>query len=242
MQHPRRWPAASPARWCWSAAATRRWRWTRRGCYPGAARLDQLAAQVKTALGGTTPTKVLVDTSLFTGPETGLGWDSDDISPDGQVSRIQALMTDGGRVEPVHHEHGGDPRSADPALAAGRAFAKLLGVPPARSTAARRRPALAPAGDRPPPTGVSRAGTELGEVQSPPLVRLVDLMLSRATTSSPRRWPGRSRWPAASRRRFDGTAEAMMDKLRRAGPAGRRGATWPTAAACPATTGSARPC
>ena len=36
-------------------------------------------------------------------------------------------MTNGGRIEPVHNEVGGDPRFADPALAAGRAFAKQLG-------------------------------------------------------------------------------------------------------------------
>ena len=45
------------------------------GSYPGAARLDLLAAQVKKALGGTAPTKVTVDTSLFPGPVYGPGWD-----------------------------------------------------------------------------------------------------------------------------------------------------------------------
>ena len=38
-------------------------------------------------------------------------------------------MTNGGRVEPVHNEFGGDPRFTDPALRAGRAFAEQLGVP-----------------------------------------------------------------------------------------------------------------
>ncbi|MFJ6956031.1 hypothetical protein, partial [Micromonospora aurantiaca (nom. illeg.)] len=33
-----------------------------------AARLDDLAAQVRDALGGTAPTKVIVDSSLFSGP------------------------------------------------------------------------------------------------------------------------------------------------------------------------------
>ena len=41
------------------------------GSYPGAARLDQLAGQVKQSLGGTAPTKVIVDSSLFTGPVYG---------------------------------------------------------------------------------------------------------------------------------------------------------------------------
>jgi len=94
-----------------------------KGLYPGAARLDQLAAQVKQALGGTRPTRVLVDTSLFSGPQTGLGWSPGDVSPDGQVANVQSLMTNGGRVKPEHNEHGGDPRFADPGISAGQAFA-----------------------------------------------------------------------------------------------------------------------
>ncbi|WP_282958176.1 D-alanyl-D-alanine carboxypeptidase, partial [Couchioplanes caeruleus] len=96
--------------------------------FPGAARLDKLAEKVKKALGARKPTRVVIDTSLFTGPETGPGWE-DGLIEDGQVARIQALMTNGGRVEPVHNEFGGDERFADPALAAGRAFAAQLGLP-----------------------------------------------------------------------------------------------------------------
>src|SRR4029079_14556178 len=42
--------------------------------YPGAARLDKLAAQVKTALNGSTPSRVLVDSSLYVGSTLGPGW------------------------------------------------------------------------------------------------------------------------------------------------------------------------
>ena len=70
----------------------------------------------------------MIDTSLFTGPATGKGWSSTIISPEGQVAAIQSLMTNAGRITPVHHEVGGDPRFADPAMAAGQAFAKQSGV------------------------------------------------------------------------------------------------------------------
>ena len=52
------------------------------------------------------------------GATSALGWSSDDISPGGQVAAIQALMTNAGRIKPVHHEFGGDPRYSDPAMAA----------------------------------------------------------------------------------------------------------------------------
>ncbi len=42
-----------------------------KGFYPGAASLKDLADQVRTALGGTTPTRVLVDSSLYPGPVHG---------------------------------------------------------------------------------------------------------------------------------------------------------------------------
>jgi D-alanyl-D-alanine carboxypeptidase/D-alanyl-D-alanine-endopeptidase (penicillin-binding protein 4) len=169
--------------------------------FPGAARLDRLAAQVKKALGGTKPTRVLVDTTLFSGPETGKGWDSDDITPGGQVSRIQALMTDGGRVKPKHNEFGGDPRSADPAIAAGKAFAKLIGAP--TSTVKR---ATAPAG-----------AAQLGVVQSPPMVQLTDWMLEQSDNTLAevlgRQVALASGLPAT----FDGTASAVLGQLRELG-------------------------
>ena len=42
--------------------------------YRGAARLDLLAEQVRKALGGTTPTRVTIDTSIYQGSTTGPGW------------------------------------------------------------------------------------------------------------------------------------------------------------------------
>ncbi|MGX6603883.1 D-alanyl-D-alanine carboxypeptidase/D-alanyl-D-alanine endopeptidase [Micromonosporaceae bacterium Da 78-11] len=167
-----------------------------KGQFPGAARLDQLASTVKKALGGTKPTKVSVDTSLFSGPETAVGWSSDDISPAGQVSRIQSLMTNAGRVKPVHNEFGGDPRYADPAIAAGKAFAKLLGAP----TASVKR---AKAG----------AGRELGAVQSPPLVQVTDWMLQQSDNTIAETLGRQVALAAGKPGSFDAASEAMIAKL-----------------------------
>ncbi len=123
------------------------------------ARLDQLAAQVRQALGGTAPTRVIVDTSLFGAAAAGPGWDSD-IIPSGNVAAVTALMINGGRVSPVG-PHGPSPRSERPDVAAGQAFAAALGVPASAVTA----------GTAPPNTA------QLGQVQSPPMARLVELML-----------------------------------------------------------------
>jgi D-alanyl-D-alanine carboxypeptidase/D-alanyl-D-alanine-endopeptidase (penicillin-binding protein 4) len=123
------------------------------------ARLDQLATQVRQALSGTQPTRVIVDTSLF-GPGTaGPGWDSDIIFS-GNASVITALMINGGRAAPVG-PHGPNLRSANPDIAAGQSFAAALGVPASAVTT----------GTAPPNSA------QLGVVQSPPMERLVELML-----------------------------------------------------------------
>lgn len=145
------------------------------GFYPGAARLDELAAQVQTALGGVAPTRVVVDSSLYSGPLVASGWD-DDILPEGYSSAITALMTDGGRsdLEQAKRNHDNGihraTRVAEPDLHAGEAFARLLGVP---TEAVARGPA--------PEVGAGATagapGSELGVVQSLPIARLVDIML-----------------------------------------------------------------
>jgi D-alanyl-D-alanine carboxypeptidase/D-alanyl-D-alanine-endopeptidase (penicillin-binding protein 4) len=130
------------------------------GSYPGAARLDDLAQQVRTALGGTNPTRVIVDSSLFTGPSVHPSWASADLSA-GHNAAITALMTDGARVNPADTGRSNTARHADPHLAAGRQFAQALGFPDLPVVAA-----TAPAGAR-----------LLGEVLSLPIARMVELML-----------------------------------------------------------------
>jgi D-alanyl-D-alanine carboxypeptidase/D-alanyl-D-alanine-endopeptidase (penicillin-binding protein 4) len=133
---------------------------------------------VRHALGGTAPTRVIVDSSLFTGPVYGPGWD-DDVT-NGFGAAITALMTDGARTEPVtarknfDEMHGWAQRSPQPDLAAGRAFARLLGLSGAAAEVKRgTAPALSGA-----PAGAATPGAELGRVESLPMIRMVDIMIS----------------------------------------------------------------
>jgi serine-type D-Ala-D-Ala carboxypeptidase/endopeptidase (penicillin-binding protein 4) len=132
------------------------------GSYAGAARLDDLAQQVKTSLGDVKPTRVIYDESLFSGDALGPGWDPD-AATGGYGSPITALMTDGARVNP-RKATGGAQRYARPDLAAAQAFARLLGVPV---------DAVVP-GKKP------DAAKELGRVESAPLLRIVEFMLAES--------------------------------------------------------------
>ncbi|WP_067509184.1 D-alanyl-D-alanine carboxypeptidase/D-alanyl-D-alanine-endopeptidase [Actinoplanes sp. TFC3] len=180
------------------------------GQFPGAARLDKLADQVKKALGEQKPTKVTIDTSLFTGPETATGWDGDVIGG-GQVSRIQSLMTNAGRITPVHNEVGGDPRFTDPALSAGKAFAKLLDVP-AAAVKRGKAPATTGSGASAAPAAGS-PGAQLGVVQSPPLVHVVDWMLTQSDNVIAETMARQVALAAGKEASFEGGAEAMRAKL-----------------------------
>ena len=123
--------------------------------YRGAGRISDLADQVRKS--GLTPTAVQVDTSLFSGPDMAPGWDPDDIAG-GDISPIQSVMLDAGRIQPTTDE---SRRSPTPALDAGRALAVALGVDPAKVTFA------------PGPA----QGRQLASVQSAPLMeRLLEMM------------------------------------------------------------------
>ncbi|MEV0564426.1 D-alanyl-D-alanine carboxypeptidase/D-alanyl-D-alanine-endopeptidase [Dactylosporangium sp. NPDC050588] len=124
--------------------------------YPGAARLDDLAAQVKKSLGDTVPTKVVYDMSLFVGSGIGPGWDSD-ATTEGSGAVITPLMTEGGRPNSGQYAK----RYPQPDVQAAQAFAKMLGLPATAAVAG-----TAPAGAK-----------ELGKVESAPMVRLVESML-----------------------------------------------------------------
>lgn len=197
------------------------------GIYPGAGRLDQLAAQVKQALGGVAPTKVTVDSSLFPKPVYGPGWDAD-IPTGGFAGPITALMTDGGRVDPKDNVKGAE-RYANPDIAAGRALARALGLPTAAVNAVARGTAppdtaAPPAGSEATPgtdqaspgtdqaspgTGPAGPGTELGRVESPPMGRLVEFMLAdsdNVVAEALARQVALARNQPAS---FDGAAAAM---------------------------------
>jgi D-alanyl-D-alanine carboxypeptidase/D-alanyl-D-alanine-endopeptidase (penicillin-binding protein 4) len=127
--------------------------------YPVPARLPDLAARVRSALGPTAVTRVLVDDTLYSGPRLGPGWTTGYLAS-GAVAPVGPVMVDGGRVRPDRRA-----RHDDPALAAGRVLAGLL-RPGAPVEVAR---GTAPAG----------AG-ELGAVSSPPVPLLVESMLARS--------------------------------------------------------------
>jgi len=67
--------------------------------YPGAARLDDLAAQVKKNNPGQI-SRIVVDASRFSGPFTASGWDPQSPTQD-NWSPIQSMMLDGGRLIPT---------------------------------------------------------------------------------------------------------------------------------------------
>ncbi|HEY3608190.1 MAG TPA: D-alanyl-D-alanine carboxypeptidase/D-alanyl-D-alanine-endopeptidase [Pseudonocardiaceae bacterium] len=126
--------------------------------YPGAARIDDLAAQVKRNNPGQI-SRIVVDTSRFSGPLTAPGWDPPSPSQDNWAP-IQSVMLDGGRLNPTRND---TPRTYSPALAAGQALAARLGVPVAAVTTT----------DTPAPAG----GQVLGEVRSATLPDLVTNLL-----------------------------------------------------------------
>ncbi len=128
--------------------------------YPEPARISDLAAQVRTGLGTAKVIKVVVDGSLYAGPLLGPGWRPQYVTS-GDVAPVMALMVDGGRTT---KRPSSAPRLADPALAAGRQLARLLGAPTA--PVARGRAA---AGAR-----------ELGAVSSPTVAELVEAMLTNS--------------------------------------------------------------
>jgi D-alanyl-D-alanine carboxypeptidase/D-alanyl-D-alanine-endopeptidase (penicillin-binding protein 4) len=192
------------------------------GSYPPPAQLADLAAQVRSALGGATLTRVLVDESLYEGERLGPGWRPTYVAQ-GAVAPVVPLMLDGGRVRP---DRLGPARRAR--TGRGAALGALLSpgapVPVARGSA--------PAG-----------AAELGAVSSPTVAELVERMLLRSDNDLPRRWPARSRWRRAGPPPSPGAADACgRCSGRRCRPLGcpRTPSRWSTAAACPGSTGCSR--
>jgi D-alanyl-D-alanine carboxypeptidase/D-alanyl-D-alanine-endopeptidase (penicillin-binding protein 4) len=123
------------------------------GAYADAARLSDLAAQVKAAHRQVA--QIVVDDGLFTGPTISPGWGPGD-APSEFAAPITAVMADGGRAAPDDTI-----RSGQPDIAAGQALASLLGVPGIPVT-----------------LGSATAGAKvLARVQSPQLSELVAQML-----------------------------------------------------------------
>jgi len=164
--------------------------------YPGAARLDSLAEEVRNAHPGPIHT-VTVDVSRFTGDGMAPGWETSDIAG-GNVTPIEPLILDGGRSKPDELD---PPRTAKPALDAGQALAQRLGADP--STVA--------VGTAPPGAPV------LAEVSSPPISDLVETALrisDNVLAESLARQVALARGADPS---FAGSAAAVRDTLAAAG-------------------------
>ena len=127
--------------------------------YPGAPTVAELAAEVAAALPAGTPvTRVVVDSSLFSGPLTASGWGPAD-APSSYAAPVTATAVDGARVSP-----GSQARSGQPGLDAGSSLADALGA----------RAATVVLGEAPEGTDV------LATVESAPISRLVEQMLSQS--------------------------------------------------------------
>ncbi|HEY2723353.1 MAG TPA: D-alanyl-D-alanine carboxypeptidase/D-alanyl-D-alanine-endopeptidase [Pseudonocardiaceae bacterium] len=93
--------------------------------YPGAARLDDLVAQVRAA--SPVPVRqVLVDVSRYSGDAFAPGWSPGDVAG-GDFAPIEPVMLDGGRADPRQVD---SPRAAHPASAAAAELARRLGADP----------------------------------------------------------------------------------------------------------------
>ncbi|WP_181043860.1 D-alanyl-D-alanine carboxypeptidase/D-alanyl-D-alanine endopeptidase [Actinokineospora auranticolor] len=125
--------------------------------YPGAAHLDDLVAQVKTA--GPVDT-VLLDVGRYTGDSLAKGWIPGDVQG-GYIAPMVPAMLDGGRADPTAAV---SPRAANPARALAEKFAERIGAKvPAKAT-----------------TTAKPDAKVLGEVRSAPIVELVDNALQNS--------------------------------------------------------------
>ena len=216
------WRGRRRARSCSSAAATRRSPGPRRRSATRSRRASPTSPpQARAALGATAVTRVVVDDSLYTGERLAPGWKPTYVT-EGAVAPVTALMVDGGRVRPGRAARARPSPRSTPAPRLRRAAA-----------AGRRRSSVVRG------SGAAPARPPLGEVASRARRRSSSSgCSSRATTTSPRRSPARSRSRPGGPASFAGVAEALAAVLagaeRRA--SSRTPCGWSTAAGCRATT------
>jgi D-alanyl-D-alanine carboxypeptidase/D-alanyl-D-alanine-endopeptidase (penicillin-binding protein 4) len=164
--------------------------------YPGAPTVADLAAQVVASMPAGTPvTRVVVDSSLFSGPLTAGGWGTTD-APSSYAAPITATAVDGARVSP-----GSQARSGQPGLDAGSALADALGVPGAAVVLGEA------------PEGAERLAT----VQSAPIGRLVEQTLSMSDNVLAEALARQVALAANLPASFEGAAQAVTAALADAG-------------------------
>ena len=175
--------------------------------YPAAATLTELATRTATALGSdrTTPQRLCLDTSAWTGPGSAPGWSQGYFSG-GDIAPLSALEVDEGAATSRHRARAPIPRVADPAAQAGLDFTAALkdaGVAVAKGAACR---GTAPA-----------SATVIAAVHSPPVAALVQRMLTLSDNDLAealgRAVARQARTPAD----FVGEAAAVTEQLRRLG-------------------------
>ena len=131
------------------------------GRLAGIPTLQQLADATVKQIGTTTAVSVHYDDSAFTGPRLAPGW-APSYPKIGEVAPITALMVDQGRRTPTAIS-----RVKDPARQAGQQFADALRAAGVKVTSvdAAKAPSNA---------------TEIAKVESPPVSRLVQVMLTES--------------------------------------------------------------
>jgi len=159
--------------------------------YPGAARLDDLVAQVR-AHGPVR--RVLVDVSRYVGDAFAPGWFPADVAG-GYIAPIEPIMLDGGRADPTQEV---SPRSAKPATAAAAELARRLGADPDTVTV----------GYAPPGAAV------LGAVSSPPVQDLVATALTESDNVLAEALAREVARATGAQPSFSGASQAVLTVLR----------------------------
>lgn len=162
--------------------------------YPGAATMDDLAAQVKANAGGPV-TQVLFDLTRYSGEQLAPEWDRADISG-GSITPIVPLTMDGGRQDPQVSQI---PRTASPASDAAAALATRLGATVGAQT-------TAPA-----------SGQVLGEVKSAPMDQLIENMMQISDNVLAEAIAREVAKVAGAEASFAGAAKAVRDVLTKNG-------------------------
>jgi len=164
--------------------------------YPGAPTVADLATQVVAAMPAGTPvTRIVVDSSLFSGPLTASGWGPAD-APSSYAAPVTATAVDGARVSP-----GSLARSGQPGLDAGAALADALGTPGATVVL----------GQAPP------EAETLATVSSAPIARLVEQALSMSDNMLAEALARQVALAKDLPATFDGAAQAVTEALADAG-------------------------
>jgi D-alanyl-D-alanine carboxypeptidase/D-alanyl-D-alanine-endopeptidase (penicillin-binding protein 4) len=159
--------------------------------YPGAARLDDLADQVR-ARGPVS--RVLVDVSRYVGDALAPGWVPADVAG-GYIAPIEPVMLDGGRADPSQEI---SPRAAKPATAAAAELARRLGADPDTVTIGYA------------PTGAA----VLGEVSSPPVQDLVATALTESDNVLAEALAREVARATGAQPSFSGASQAVLTVLR----------------------------